>query len=196
MSFCIDPLPYDSDALSPFISEETLNYHYGKHHNAYLKKLNEAILGSQYEKMDLISIIKSSEGALFNNAAQVWNHSFYWSCMAPAGSNGAPSASLLRAIENKFVTLDNFLKEFFDVAMNQFGSGWAWLISNKSRQLRILSTQNADTPLKDSDNTVLMTCDVWEHSYYIDTRNDRARYLKNFFEVISWKFVSDNFDKI
>jgi Fe-Mn family superoxide dismutase len=192
MTFQLPPLPYDRKALEPYISEETLNYHYGKHHQAYVNKLNELIAGTKFENLSLEEIIKQSEGPVFNNAAQVWNHTFYWHCMKKGG--GKPDGSLASAIEKTFQSYAEFQEKFTQSALTRFGSGWAWLVQNSDGSLEIMSTSNADTPMVHGKKA-LLTCDVWEHAYYIDTRNDRAKYVSNFWQVVNWDFATENFGK-
>lgn len=183
-------LPYALDALEPHISKETLEYHYGKHHAAYVKKLNDAIKGTEYEDKSLEEIITSADGAIFNNAAQTWNHSFYWKCMSPDG--GTPSGEVVEAISRKFRSAESFDTEFATTASNHFGSGWVWLVLDKDGKLAITSTHDADTPIRHGQ-TPLLTCDVWEHAYYIDYRNSRPDYLKAFWKVLNWQFVNEQF---
>lgn len=193
MSFTLPPLPYAKNALAPHISEETLEYHYGKHHAAYVNKLNTLIQGGEFEKLSLEEIILKSQGPIFNNAAQVWNHTFYWNSMKPNGG-GNPTGDLAKAIEKHFSSIDEFKQKFTDSAINRFGSGWAWLVKNKDGSLEIVSTSNADNPMT-TGKQPLLTCDVWEHAYYIDTRNDRAKYVSNFWQLVNWDFAAENFKK-
>lgn len=185
-------LPYSRDALAPHISEETINYHYGKHHQGYVNKLNTAIEGTDMEGETLEEIIALSEGGLFNNAAQVWNHTFYWNSLSPSGG-GAPTGELADAIDSAFGSYDDFKEIFANKAGANFGSGWTWLVSNSAGELEIVNTGNAETPLTNPDLTPLLTCDVWEHAYYIDYRNARPEYLKNFWEIVNWEFAAQNF---
>ncbi len=190
MPFTLPPLPYALDALSPHISRETLEYHYGKHHQTYVDNLNKLVPSSEYEGLDLEAIIKKAPvGGVFNNAAQIWNHTFYFESLAPA-SHHIPSKSLLDAINTRWETIDNFKAEFTKAALANFGSGWTWLVKKADGTLDILSTKNAETPLTTED-TPLLTCDVWEHAYYIDYRNARAKYIENFWKVVDWTKVSD-----
>lgn len=191
MTFQLPELPYAKNALAPYISEETLEYHYGKHHRAYVNKLNELIQGTEFEHLSLEEIIKKSKGPIFNNAAQVWNHTFYWHCMKPQGG-GKPSGALATAIEKTFGPFETFQEKFTQSALTRFGSGWAWLVQNKDGSLEIVSTSNADNPMTDGKK-LLLTCDVWEHAYYIDTRNDRGKYVSNFWQLVNWDFVAQNF---
>lgn len=190
MPFQLPVLPYALDALSPYISKETLEYHYGKHHQAYVNKLNLLIEGTPYVNKPLEEIIVTASGGIFNNAAQVWNHTFYWHCMKPHGG-GIPQGALAELIHRTFGSFDAFKQEFTAAASNHFGSGWAWLSQCKDGSLVIESTANADSPLT-AQKTPLLTCDVWEHAYYIDTRNDRGRYIAQFWEVVNWDFVASH----
>jgi superoxide dismutase, Fe-Mn family len=191
MEHTLPPLPYALDALAPFISKETLEYHYGKHHQAYATNLNNLIKGTEFENSALEEIVKKSAGGVFNNAAQVWNHTFYWNSMKPNGG-GAPTGPLADAINAKWGSFDKFKEEFTKCAVGTFGSGWAWLVKKADGSLDLVSTSNAATPLT-TDAKPLMTCDVWEHAYYIDTRNARPKYLENFWNVVNWDFASKNF---
>lgn len=193
MAFELPALPYARDALAPHISEETLNYHYGKHHQAYINKLNGLIDGTDLAGKSLEDIIKSSEGGIFNNAAQVWNHTFYWNSLAPNGGGNA-TGDIADAIDSTFGSFEEFKTQFTNAAATQFGSGWAWLVKNQNGDLEVMSTANAGTPMTEG-KTALLTCDVWEHAYYIDTRNDRPQYIKNFWEIVNWDFVNDNLKK-
>lgn len=184
-------LPYALDALQPYISKETLEYHYGKHHKAYVDNLNKLIPGTEFENMSLEETIKKSSGPIFNNAAQVWNHTFYWHCMTPK-SAGEPTGKLADAIKKTFKSYDDFKKLFTETAIKTFGSGWAWLVKNKSGDLEIISTSNAGTPMTDQKKA-LLTCDVWEHAYYIDYRNMRPTYVDNFWKLVNWEFVTEKF---
>jgi superoxide dismutase, Fe-Mn family len=191
MEHTLPPLPYALDALAPFISKETLEYHYGKHHQTYATNLNNLIKGTEFENSALEEIVKKSAGGVFNNAAQVWNHTFYWNSMKPNGG-GAPTGPLADAINAKWGSFDKFKEEFTKCAVGTFGSGWAWLVKKADGSLDLVSTSNAATPLT-TDATPLMTCDVWEHAYYIDTRNARPKYLENFWNLVNWDFASKNF---
>jgi len=184
-------LPYSLDALSPHISQETLEYHYGKHHQTYITNLNNLIKGTEFEEMTLEEIILKASGGLFNNAAQVWNHSFYWNCLTPTSSN-TPSGSVAEAINNTFGSFDAFKETFSKTAITTFGSGWAWLVKNSDGSIAITSTSNAETPMT-ANQTALLTCDVWEHAYYIDYRNARPKYLESFWQLVNWDFVEKNF---
>ena len=193
MSVILLELPYPKGALAPHISEETLNYHYGKHHKGYVDKLNGFIADSPFSKASLEEIVKGSAGAIFNNSAQVWNHSFYWQSLSPSGG-GEPPQDVAKALEKAFGSVENFREKFTAKALGQFGSGWAWLVKNLKGELEILSTQNADTPLK-AGHTPLLTCDVWEHAYYIDYKNARPAYLKAFWNIVNWNFLAKNLQK-
>jgi Fe-Mn family superoxide dismutase len=193
VSFTLPPLPYAKDALVPHMSAETFDYHYGKHHQAYLNKLNELVAGKPEEEKSLEEIIRASEGVLFNQAAQVWNHTFFWNCMKPGGG-GAPSGDLNDAITRDFGGYDKFRSAFAAAATTRFGSGWAWLTLENGK-LVVSSTSNADTPVKDGKKT-LLTLDVWEHAYYIDYRNARPNFINAFLDhLVNWDFVADNLKK-
>ncbi|MBC6415938.1 MAG: superoxide dismutase [Fe] [Bdellovibrionales bacterium] len=192
MPVTLPELPYDKKSLEPHISQETLDYHYGKHHKAYVDKLNVQIQGTAFEKANLEEIVKSSTGGVFNNSAQVWNHTFYWNCLSPQGG-GEASGSLLSSLEKDFGSFQKFKEDFSSCAMTQFGSGWAWLVK-EGEVLKVISTRNADTPLTSSHQKALLTCDVWEHAYYIDFRNARNSYLEAFWNLVNWDFVSKNLD--
>ncbi len=190
----LPPLPYSLDALAPTLSKETLEYHYGKHHKAYVDKLNELIPGTEFENLSLTEVIKKAPaGPIFNNAAQIWNHTFYWHSMTPESTKNKPTAALTEAIEKAFSSFEKFKEAFNKAAVGQFGSGWAWLIKDE-QGLAIQTTSNAITPFRDG-KTCLMTCDVWEHAYYIDYRNARPKYLEKFWELVNWDFASKNFEK-
>jgi Fe-Mn family superoxide dismutase len=191
MTHVLPRLPYEMNALQPYISKETLEYHYGKHHLAYVNKLNELIKGTEFENASLEETIMKSSGGIFNNAAQVWNHTFYWHCLTP-NSEGEPTGKLAEDIQKKFGSFDEFKKQFSQTAITTFGSGWAWLIKNNEGHLEIISTSNADLPMK-HHKQALLTCDVWEHAYYIDYRNARPNYLENFWKLVNWDFVSEKF---
>ena len=190
MEYTLPPLPYALDGLSPYISKETLEYHYGKHHQTYVTNLNNLIKGTEFESLGLEDIVKKSTGGIFNNAAQVWNHTFYWNSMKPNGG-GAPTGALAQAIDAKWGSFDQFKEEFTKCAIGTFGSGWAWLVQKSDGSLDLVSTSNAATPLT-GDAKPLLTCDVWEHAYYIDTRNARPKYLENFWNLVNWEFASQN----
>ncbi|MFC0678896.1 superoxide dismutase [Fe] [Lysobacter korlensis] len=190
MAFELPPLPYDRAALEPHISGETIDYHYGKHHKAYVDNLNKLVEDSDYAGKSLEEIIRSSQGPVFNNSAQVWNHTFFWNCMAPNGG-GEPTGKLADAINQAFGSFAAFKEQFTDTAIKTFGSGWAWLVQRTDGSLAIVSTSNANTPLT-SDDKPLLTCDVWEHAYYIDYRNARPKFVEAFWNVVNWDFVSSN----
>lgn len=191
MSFSLPELPYAMNALEPHISQETLEFHYGKHHQAYVTNLNKLVADSELAQSSLEDIIKTSSGGIFNNAAQVWNHSFYWHCLSPNGG-GAPSGDLAHAIDQSFGSFDAFKEQFSQVAATTFGSGWAWLVKDDQGALKIVSTSNADTPMTQGLHA-LLTCDVWEHAYYIDYRNARPKYIESFWNLVNWDFVASNF---
>jgi len=191
MPFELPPLPYARDALAPHISEETLDYHYGKHHNSYITNLNELIIGTIFEESSLEQIITEADGVLFNNAAQLWNHSFYWHSLSPNGG-GEPKAQLLEAIKTAFGSFEAFKQEFATSAAVNFGSGWTWLVKNSDGELSIVNTANAANPLTDG-LAPLLTCDVWEHAYYIDYRNARPAYIEAFWKLVNWDFAAANF---
>jgi len=184
-------LPYAMDALQPHISAETLEYHYGKHHQTYVTNLNNLIKGTEFESLSLEAIIKKSSGGVFNNAAQIWNHTFYWNCLSPNGS-GKPGGALAKAIDATFGSFDEFKTKFSQTAITTFGSGWAWLVKNADGSLALASTSNAGTPMTEG-KTALLTCDVWEHAYYIDYRNARPKYVEKFWELVNWEYVARNF---
>lgn len=191
MAFQLPELPFERDALEPHISKETLDYHYGKHHHTYVVKLNGLVEGTDQENKSLEEIIKTSEGGVFNNAAQVWNHTFYWQCLSPNGG-GKPTGELADAIDQTFGSFDEFVTKFSDMAVNNFGSSWTWLVKNSDGSLEIVNTSNAGTPMTNGQKA-LLTCDLWEHAYYIDYRNVRPDYLKAFWALANWEFVADNF---
>lgn len=192
MTFELPALPYAKDALAPHISAETIEYHYGKHHQTYVTNLNNLVPGTEFEGLTLEEIVKKSSGGIFNNAAQVWNHTFYWNCLSPNGG-GAPTGGLANAIERTFGSFDKFKEEFTKCAVTTFGSGWAWLVKNPNGTLELVSTSNAGCPLTNGQVPVL-TCDVWEHAYYIDFRNLRPKYLEAFWALVNWEFASANYD--
>lgn len=193
MAFELPALPYAQDALEPHISKETLEYHYGKHHNTYVVKLNGLIPGTEFENKSLEEIIKSSTGGIFNNAAQVWNHTFYWHCLAPK-AGGQPTGAVAEAINKAFGSFEEFKTKFTDSAVANFGSGWTWLVKKADGSLAIVNTSNAATPLTDGV-TPLLTVDVWEHAYYIDYRNARPNYMTAFWNLVNWEFVAANLAK-
>jgi Fe-Mn family superoxide dismutase len=190
MTITLPQLPYELNALEPHISKETLEYHYGKHHNAYVTNLNKLIPGTEFESMSLEDIILKSKGGVFNNAAQIWNHTFYWHSLSPNGG-GEPSGKLAEAISKYFGSFAAFKEQFSQTAATTFGSGWAWLVQDKAGDLKIISTSNAGTPMTEGLNA-LLTCDVWEHAYYIDYRNRRPDYIEGFWSLVNWEFASKN----
>ena len=186
-------LPYAQNALEPHISSETLEYHYGKHHATYVTNLNKLVTGTEFESASLEDIIKKASGGIFNNAAQVWNHTFYWNCLSPKGG-GEPTGALATAINKAFGSIGDFKAKFSASAAGNFGSGWTWLIKNAKGEVEIANTSNAGNPMTNKV-TPLMTCDVWEHAYYIDYRNARPKYVEAFWNLVNWDFVSKNFGK-
>ena len=192
MSFTLPDLPYPKNALEPHISEETLEYHYGKHHKTYVDKLNGLVEGTEDANKSLEDIIRNSTGGLFNNAAQVWNHTFYWNCLSPNGG-GEPSGALADAINSAFGSFENFKEKFNASAVGNFASGWTWLVQNSDGSLALLNTDDAETAVT-ADAKPLLTCDVWEHAYYIDYRNARPKYLEAYWNLVNWDFVAQNFD--
>jgi len=181
-------LPYAKNALEPHISAETVEFHYGKHHQTYVTNLNNLIKGTEFENASLEEIVLKSSAGVFNNAAQVWNHTFYWNCLSPNGG-GEPSGALAAAINAKFGSFAAFKEEFAKVAIGTFGSGWGWLVKNADGSVELMSTSNAGTPMT-SGKTALLTCDVWEHAYYIDYRNLRPKYVEAFWNLVNWDFVA------
>jgi Fe-Mn family superoxide dismutase len=193
MAFTLSPLPYEKGALAPHLSAETLEYHHDKHHAAYVTNLNKLIEGKPEASKSLEEVIKTSDGGVFNNAAQAWNHTFYWSCMKPGGG-GAPTGDLQQAIVRDFSSVEKLIDELSTAATTQFGSGWAWLVLDKGK-LAVTKTSNADLPLKHGQ-TALLTIDVWEHAYYIDYRNQRPKYVETFFKhLVNWDFALENLKK-
>ncbi|AOS97420.1 Fe superoxide dismutase [Microbulbifer aggregans] len=192
MAHVLPELPYAMDALEPHISQETLEYHYGKHHKTYVDKLNGLLEGTADADKTLEEVIKSSSGGVFNNAAQIWNHTFYWNCLSPNGG-GEPTGAVEEAINKAFGSFEKFKEEFTNSAVNNFGSGWTWLVKKSDGSVAIVNTSNAATPLTESDQTPLLTCDVWEHAYYIDYRNARPKYMEAFWKLVNWDFVNQNF---
>lgn len=190
MEHKLPELPYAQDALAPEISAETLEYHYGKHHKAYVDNLNKLVPDTEFEKLPLEDIIRKASGGIFNNAAQVWNHAFYWNCLLPKGSS-TPVGDLADAINKTFGSFEQFKEKFTSAAVTLFGSGWAWLVKNPDGSLSIEASSNAGNPLKNGKKA-LLTCDVWEHAYYIDYRNARAKYLDAFWNLVNWEFISQN----
>jgi Fe-Mn family superoxide dismutase len=199
MTLLLPNLPYEIDALQPYISKETLEFHYGKHHQAYVTNGNKLIAGTEYEQLSCEEIIKKTAGqadkaGIFNNVAQIWNHSFYWQSMKPNGG-GLPTGDLLKQINRDFGSYDNFKAEFATAGATQFGSGWAWLVTENSK-LKIVKTANAETPISNDSVTALFTMDVWEHAYYIDYRNARPKYIDTFLDkLVNWDFAAENFAK-
>lgn len=207
MAFQLPPLPYALDALAPHISKETLEYHHGKHHKAYVDKLNSLIPSTPFENLSLEQIIVQAGEIMskpafipnydrptiniFNNAAQVWNHTFYWDCMSPNGGGEMADSDALTALRHLFGSIDGFKEKFTEAAMSQFGSGWVWLVKSAIGSLEIITTSNADNPMVERQ-TPMLVCDVWEHAYYIDTRNSRQNYMENFWKVVNWDFVVKN----
>ncbi|AMP90901.1 superoxide dismutase [Fe] [Legionella pneumophila] len=190
MTFTLPQLSYALDALAPHISKETLEYHYGKHHNTYVTNLNKLIPGTEFESMTLEEIIMKAKGGIFNNAAQVWNHTFYWHSMSPNGG-GEPKGKLAEAINKNFGSFAAFKEQFTQTAATTFGSGWAWLVQDQAGALKIINTSNAGTPMTEGLQA-LLTCDVWEHAYYIDYRNRRPDYIEAFWSLVNWDFASSN----
>ncbi len=189
MAFTLPELPYAKDALAPHMSAETLEFHYGKHHKTYVDKANGMIEGTEFADATLEDVIMKAEGGLFNNVAQIWNHSFFWNCLTP--NAGEPSAALTAELEKAFGSVDAFKEKFTATAIGTFGSGWAWLVKTADGSLEIVSTSNAGTPMT-SGQTALLTCDVWEHAYYIDYRNARPSFLEAFWKLVNWEFVEKN----
>ncbi|MFC3025521.1 superoxide dismutase [Fe] [Vibrio zhugei] len=194
MAFELPALPFAKDALEPHISKETLEYHYDKHHNTYVVKLNGLIPGTEFEDKSLEEIIKTSTGGVFNNAAQVWNHTFYWNCLAPQ-AGGEPTGDVADAINAAFGSFEEFKTQFTNNAVANFGSGWTWLVKKADGSVEIVNTSNAATPLTDDGVTPLLTVDVWEHAYYIDYRNARPNYMEAFWNLVNWDFVAKNLAK-
>jgi len=188
MAIELPPLPWAREALAPHISAETIDYHYGKHHQTYVTNLNNMIKGTEFENMDLVAIVKKSQGGMFNNAAQIWNHTFYWNSLSPKGG-GEPSGKLADAIKKAFGGFAQFKEEFTKTSVGTFGSGWGWLVQRADGSLGLVSTSNAATPITGGDKP-LLTCDVWEHAYYIDYRNARPKYLEAFWNLANWEFAA------
>lgn len=191
MEHKLPQLPYGLDKLQPYISKETLEYHYGKHHQTYVTNLNNLVKETEFESMTLEEIIKKSSGGIFNNSAQVWNHTFYWNCLSPHGG-GEPQGELLDAIHKQWGSFEEFKKAFTQTCVTTFGSGWGWLVKTPKGDLELVSTSNAATPLT-SENKAILTCDVWEHAYYIDYRNSRPNYMEAFWKLVNWEFATSNF---
>ena len=190
MTFELPALPYANDALAPVISAETISFHHGKHHRAYVNKLNELAPAQKLEGKTLEELIKTTQGGIFNQAAQVWNHTFYWHCMSP--DKPKLQGPLAAAIDTAFGSYATFQEKFTAAALAQFGSGWAWLVKKPDGKLEIVTTGNADTPLRTGDKPVL-TCDVWEHAYYVDYRNDRKKYVESWWNIVNWDFAAKQF---
>lgn len=194
MAFTLPELPFARDALAPHMSEETLNFHYGKHHQGYVGKANDAIEGTEFEGAgddDLEEVIKKASGGLFNSAAQIWNHTFFWNCLTP--NDTQPGDDLVEALNQAFGSVDEFKKQFTATTTGVFGSGWGWLVQNADGSLECIGTSNAENPLK-SGQKALLTCDIWEHAYYIDYRNDRGSFLDAFWNLCNWDFVNKNLE--
>ncbi len=191
MAYELPQLPYDMDALQPYISKETLEYHYGKHHAAYVNNLNKLVDGTAFANAGLEEIIKNADGGVFNNGAQVWNHTFYWNCMSPEG-NREPSGALLNAIKSDFGSFEEFKDKFSKSAATLFGAGWAWLVKGAAGKLEIVQESNAGNPLRNGLEPI-MTCDVWEHAYYIDKRNRRPAYIDDFWNLVDWETIGKRF---
>lgn len=194
MAFELPELPYEKDALEPHISAETLEYHYGKHHNTYVVKLNGLVPGTEFENKTLEEVVKTSSGGIFNNAAQIWNHTFYWNCLSPNGG-GQPGGAIGEAIKQQFGSFEAFQEQFNESSVNNFGSSWTWLVKTDAGELKIVNTSNAATPLTEEGITPILTVDLWEHAYYIDYRNVRPDYLKGFWALVNWSFVEENLTK-
>ncbi|MGL5326643.1 MAG: superoxide dismutase [Fe] [Aeromonas sp.] len=191
MAFELPALPYAINALEPHISQETLEYHHGKHHNTYVVNLNNLVPGTEFEGKSLEEIIKSSTGGVFNNAAQIWNHTFYWHCLSPNGG-GEPTGTLADAINKAFGSFAEFKDAFTKSAIGNFGSSWTWLVKKADGSLAIVNTSNAGCPLTEAGTTPLLTVDLWEHAYYIDFRNLRPKYMETFWALVNWEFVAKN----
>ena len=191
MAFELPTLPYEKNALEPHISAETLEYHYGKHHKTYVDKLNGMVEGTDMASKSLEDVVKSATGGVFNNAAQVWNHTFYWNCLSPNGG-GTPGGALAAKLNECFGSVDKFKDEFTNSAIGNFGSGWTWLVQKQDGSVAIVNTDDAGTPLTDDSVTPLLTVDVWEHAYYIDYRNARPKYMEAFWALVNWDFVASN----
>lgn len=192
MAFKLPELPYAKNALEPFISERTIIFHYGKHHQAYVTKTNELIQGTPFENATLEEIIRKAEGGIFDNGAQVWNHTFYFNQFAP-DSHHEPQEKLKEAIDSKFGSFESFKDEFSTAAATLFGSGWVWLVKNHSDELEIIQGPNAWNPLRDN-KIPLLTCDVWEHAYYLDKQNARPKYIEDFWKIVDWKVIFERFN--
>ena len=191
MSFELPSLPFAMDALEPYISVQTLEFHHGKHHLAYVNNLNKLIVGTKFENSTLEEIILEADGGIFNNAAQVWNHTFYWNCICPNGG-GEPGGNLAKALNNEFTSFAEFKEKFSVACATLFGSGWVWLVKDHANKLQIIQSSNANNPMKQGF-TPLLTCDVWEHAYYLDKQNRRPAYVEDFWKVVDWKTVAERF---
>ncbi len=191
MPYTLPPLPYAMDALAPFLTKETLEFHYGKHHQTYVDNLNKLAPGTEFDGKSLEDIIAKAQGPVFNNAAQVWNHTFYWNGLKPKGGAVEPTGDLAKAINDAFGSFAAFKEQFTTKTVGQFGSGWGWLVKGKDGKLAVEATGNAGNPLT-AGSKPLLTCDVWEHAYYIDYRNARAKYVAEFFNFVNWDFVAKN----
>jgi superoxide dismutase, Fe-Mn family len=189
----LPPLPYPMEALEPHMSRETLEFHHGKHHRAYVTKLNELIQGTEFADSPLETIVKKASGPIFNNGAQAWNHEFFWNCLAPR-AGGTPKGELARAVDAAFGSFDALKKKFNEAGVGRFGSGWVWLCADGEGKLSVASTANADNPMREGKTPVL-TCDVWEHAYYIDYRNARPDFLNAFWNLVNWPFVESAWQK-
>ena len=189
--FNLPELPFAKNALEPHISERTLEFHYGKHHQTYVNTLNTLIEGTEFENKTLEEIIKSSDGGIFNNVAQVWNHTFYWNCLAP-NHKPAPEGSLKKAIEEAFGSFENFKEEFTKKSVGLFGSGWCWLVKDSAGKLSIVQQSNAGNPMT-KGLTPIMVCDVWEHAYYLDKQNARPKYMESYWELVNWDFIEKQY---
>lgn len=187
MTHSLPNLPYALNALDPFISQQTLEFHYGKHHQTYVNNLNQLIVGTRFENADLLTIIKEADGGIFNNGAQVWNHTFYFESFSPTPQK-TPTGKLLELIEAKYQTFEQFKDTFSQKAVTLFGSGWAWLVLTPNGELDIVQTSNAGNPIRDGLKP-LLTCDVWEHAYYLDYQNRRVEYVQKFWDIVDWKVV-------
>jgi Fe-Mn family superoxide dismutase len=197
MAIKLPELPFALDALEPFISKRTLEFHYGKHHKKYVEKTNELIQGTALDKISLEKILLASLGekpSIYNNAAQAWNHNFFWNCLIKEGAS-SPSKNLLRSLEKNFGSLDDFKAKFETQAKDLFGSGWAWLVKDRAGKLKIRPLGNAGNPMAELGDIPLLTCDVWEHAYYLDYQNERPKYLKNFWKIVNWDFVEFNLNQ-
>jgi len=191
MAIVLPKLPYPLDALEPHMSRETLEFHYGRHHKTYVEKTNKLLEDSDLKDASLEEIVQRASGGLFNNAAQAWNHNFFWNCLSPERQK--PGQAVADALSRSFGGADSFMDQFSEEAVSQFGSGWTWLVRNNDGSLDIVNTSNAGTPLTEQRQPLLV-CDVWEHAYYLDHRNDRLKYLKSFWPLVNWDFVARNLE--